>query len=101
MEILQLFPLAALEDILGIAIGGLIVAGIPIVAIFTAHQRKMAEIVRQQPQVDGRVAQQIDLLQAQINELKALVQEHIIRTDGPVGLATAQPPSIEDRLKQS
>lgn len=75
-----------------------LVFGIPIVAILTHHQRKMAELMRQQPQVDVNLARQLDAMQAQINELRGLVQDNIIRNDAPPATLPQTPPSIENRL---
>ena len=80
----------------------LVVFSVPIIAILTAHQRKMAELMRSQPQHDLRAQQQIDLMQAQINDLRNQLHEHIVRTDAPPMTARPQSPppvtEIEQRL---
>ncbi|MBS1714352.1 MAG: hypothetical protein JST30_08445 [Armatimonadetes bacterium] len=73
------------------------VFSIPIVAILTSHQRKMAELVRSQPQQDVRSRQQLDMMQAQINDLRNQLHEHIVRTDGPpLSAAPQAPPPVSD-----
>lgn len=79
---------------------------IPIVAILTSHQRKMAEIIH------GRNAQtppqgvpasnpEIAALRAEVYELKQMVQSQLIAMDSLQSARQATPPpapSIEQRL---
>ena len=83
--------------------GMILVFGIPIIAILTAHQRKMAELIHGQNrgnQADPMVQRQLDMMQSQIGELRGMMQELIITSDGPA-LQTQVPPipaSLEERL---
>ncbi len=72
--------------------------GIPIIAILTSHQRKMAEILRQNPQNDLNQQRQFEYLQVQINELKALVQDNIIRNDTMRAMPPVPNQDLEKRL---
>ncbi len=71
------------ESFFGIMIGFGLVVVVPIVAILTSHQRKMAELmarrnVVEQSQTDhARIAQ----LEAELYELKQIVNSHIIAED--------------------
>jgi len=94
------------EAFMGMGIGFFLVVVIPIVGILTHHQRKMAELMRgQQGQpADLRTQQQLEVMQSQINELKGLIQDHIIRNDSPSISMHQTPPTppatIEQRLNQ-
>lgn len=72
-----------------IPIGLLVV--VPVVAILAGHQRKMAEIIhnsrnnqqnQQIPHLEAKVAQ----LEAEVRELRGLVQDGIIRADDTAAL---------------
>ena len=81
----------------------LMVFGIPIVAILTAHQRKMAELIHSQNRPvtgDLHTQRQLEVMQSQISELRGMIQEHIINNDPVRTTSTAPPPSptIEQRL---
>lgn len=67
-------------------IGFGLVVGLPLTAILTHHQRKMAEMLHRQRQEQGQVqspdsARRIQQLEAEIFELKQALQSHIIATD--------------------
>lgn len=72
---------------------------IPIIAILTAHQRKMAEIYAQQGlrQHDPEIA----ALRQEVHELKTLIHQQAIAMDnlasGRVGIPPSAP-SVVDRL---
>ena len=90
--------LTSAQDTIGI-IGVVIVAfSVPIIAILTRHQRHMAEILhRNQSQNDNdQLHQQMAAMQAQITDLRMMVQEHIINNDQS-SMTTA---SVEQRLNQ-
>jgi|GEM_PF-1255226 len=89
----ELIPLAAI----------MMMFGIPIVAILTGHQRKMAELIHGQNKpaiVDLNAQRQLDLMQAQIGELRGMIQEHIINNDRAPIVSQGSPamPTIEQRL---
>ena len=94
-------PLGMDGDVMIPIIAILVVFGIPIIAILTTHQRKMTELIhRNNPQtVDPLVQQQLANMQAQIADMRSMLQEHIINNDRSVN---APPPrdSIEHRLNQ-
>lgn len=78
-------------ETLGVMIPIGLVVVLPIVAILTNHQRKMAEIIhnsknaqqnQQMPQLEAKVAQ----LEAEVRELRGLVQDGIIRADDTAAL---------------
>ena len=86
----------AVDDTIGM-IGSLVVVfSIPVVAILTHHQRKMAEIIhRSHPQqVDPHIQEQLNMMQAQMADMRSMMQEHIINRDRT---PTA---SVEQRLHQ-
>ena len=90
--------LTSAQDTIGI-IGVVIVAfSVPIIAILTRHQRHMAEILhRNQSQNDNdQLHQQMAAMQAQITDLRMMVQEHIINNDQS-SMTTG---SVEQRLNQ-
>lgn len=67
------------EDVIGLA-AVLLIFGTPIIAILTGHQRKMAELMRQQqPQVTYNPETQA--LREEIRELKQLVYQQSIAID--------------------
>ncbi len=72
---------------------------IPIIAILTGHQRKMAEIYAQQAQHQSDP--ELVALRQEIQELKALIHQQAIAMDnvtsGRVSVPTATP-QIHDRL---
>ena len=84
----------ALVAIIGVLTGFGLVVVVPVVAIFTAHQRKMAEITRG-PGPDQGLQMQVDHLQNQVNDLRSQLHEHIVRTDQPV-----TPPQMPTELEQ-
>ncbi len=72
-----------------------LIFGIPIIAILTTHQRKMAELIRrsQPQQVDPMIQQQLSSMQSQISDMRSMMQDHIINNDRP-----STPNSVEQRL---
>jgi hypothetical protein len=56
---------------------------IPIIAILTGHQRKMAELYRQDrvPVVDPRLAAENESLKRELADIKALVYQQAIAID--------------------
>ena len=92
---MQSLPFANVEDLIGIGGSMFIVLAIPIVAILTSHQRKMAELIHrnQATQVDPMVQQQLANMQAQISDMRSMLQEHIINNDRPSSTS-----SVEQRL---
>ena len=62
-----------------------IVMAIPIIAILTSHQRKMAEIHAQQGAMqrehDNQLAAQMNQLQSEVRELRELMHQQILALD--------------------
>lgn len=89
-------PLASSEEVFIPIFAILVVFGIPIIAILTAHQRRMTELIhRNQPQqVDPMVQQQLATMQAQIADMRSMMQEHIINNDR----VTTSSSTVEQRL---
>ena len=78
---------------------------IPIVAILTHHQRKMAEIIhgrgQNTPQGNPASNPEIAALRAEVYELKQMVQSQLIAMDSLQSTRQATPPpapTIEQRL---
>lgn len=98
-----LHSFAAVEEIVPV-VGMVLIFGLPIIAVLTSHQRKMTELMRGGNQnVDIGVQRQLEVMQAQINDLRGMIQEHIIKTDQTSSLTQTPPPapmptSIEQRL---
>jgi TolA-binding protein len=89
-------PVAGIDDAIGAGGIALIMFSVPIIAILTSHQRKMAEIMRRgqpQTQVDPLIQQQLASMQAQISDMRSMMQEHIINND-----RTPVVNSVEQRL---
>ncbi|MBL8088302.1 MAG: hypothetical protein JNM85_09585 [Chthonomonas sp.] len=80
----------------------LLMFGIPIVAILTNHQRRMAEIVARQHQIQGQPqahSPEIQMLRSEISELKDLVRQQMIMIDGIRTSTTASIEPIREDLK--
>jgi hypothetical protein len=88
-------PLADIPEVLIPLTAVALVFGIPIIAILTTHQRKMAELIhRNQPQqVDPMIQQQLASMQSQISDMRSMMQDHIINND-----RQSTPNSVEQRL---
>jgi len=76
-----------------------IVASVPITAILTYHQRKMAEIIHRsgEPQLAGEIAN----LRGDIAQLKQLVHQQMIALDSSTN--SSRPPvevPLQKRLEQ-
>ena len=71
------------EAFFGMMIGFGLVVVLPITAILTSHQRKMAELMARRPQNESNQADQarITRLESELYELKQMLQGHIIATD--------------------
>jgi hypothetical protein len=89
----DLVPLAAIT----------LIFGIPIVAILTAHQRKMAELLNRPPQGQAMNNPEVSQLRYEVSELKQRMdQQTIILDDLRSHLISAKPPEepLQDRLQQ-
>ena len=75
--------------------------GIPIAAILTSHQRKMAELIHGKQ--DGHAVNQtllaeVQALRAEVHALRGQVNEQAIIVDDLRPLARQSPPPLENRL---
>lgn len=73
----------------------LLVFGIPIIAILTSHQRKMAQIFHENARQAGTVVSETQMLREEIRELKTLVHQQAIALDN-----LARPLPTETRLQE-
>lgn len=79
-----------LEDLLGVLIG-LVALLIPIVAILTRHQQRMAELLRgSQPQLQN---DQVEQLRREISDLRQVVHQQTIALDS-ASSGRLQPPTV-------
>jgi len=84
-----------------LAIGVPIIAlMIPIVAILTAHQRKMAEIVHGRTNEGGSQEAEITALRSEVAQLKQLMHQQAIALDSmngeaKIAVSSQSPPPIE------
>lgn len=91
---------AAVEEIVPV-VGMVLIFGLPIIAVLTSHQRKMTEIMRGSNQNDFGVQRQLEVMQAQINDLRGMIQEHIIKNDQTASLTQTPPPApVQPNLEQ-
>jgi hypothetical protein len=73
-----------LGELFGMLVAFGLMVGLPMTAILTSHQRKMAEMLHRQRQEQGLApdaARKIQQLEAEVFELKQTLQGHIIATD--------------------
>jgi uncharacterized protein YlxW (UPF0749 family) len=92
------------EDIVKI-LGVLLVFGIPIIAILTEHQRKMAQLIHRSSRRDETRASEITALQNEVKELRERVNMLMIAQDDQRARLTtssttppAIPNEVQDRL---
>lgn len=74
-----------MDDVLPFVMGAITLC-IPIVAILTHHQRKMAEIIHSRHQAAPELLAQIEYLRREVGELRQVVYQHVIATDGQSAL---------------
>jgi hypothetical protein len=72
---------------------------IPIVAILTKHQQKMAEILHAQGQQNPHLAEQVEALRHEVAQLKQIVHQQTIVLDS-VFPASAPAKTVESDLGQ-
>ncbi len=69
---------------------------IPIIAILTHHQRKMAEIYAGRNQADStQLHAEVARLREEVRELRATVHEQMIALDGVSQLTSSTPPPAD------
>lgn len=55
---------------------------IPIVAIMSAHQHRMASLINRQPDYSPQLVGEVESLRREVQELKQLVHQQLIAMDG-------------------
>lgn len=83
----------ALAPILGM----LVVFSIPLIAILTSHQRKMAELLHRGQENDRYIAE-IHALRREVDELKSLVRRQTQMIETSSTRASVQDSEIQQRL---
>lgn len=77
----------------------LIIFMIPIIAILTSHQQKMARIMHEsRPQVDPN---EIAALRQEVRELKELIHTQMLALDSVTTRTPAMPADVRERLKNA
>jgi len=88
-------PLAAIEDVLPFFIP-IVIFMIPIIAILTSHQRKMAELLHGSRQ-NNLPSPEVEMLRREVQELKQIVHQQTIAIDN---LKQLPPGVVRDRLTE-
>ncbi len=92
---------ASFGEVLPAVIVPVIIFMIPIVAILTKHQQKMAELIHGKGGSGGN--QEVDALRREIAELKHLVHQQTLMLDEVVGnsrqLQSSTPPAMPERFE--
>ncbi|MGI8923099.1 MAG: hypothetical protein ACR2HJ_03505 [Fimbriimonadales bacterium] len=68
-------------DIIALFTGFGLVVVLPLVAIMLSHQRKMATLIHGDQAHNSRLAERIDRLQIEVEELRGLVTDQVLRID--------------------
>src|SRR5690242_8055401 len=99
IDLMKALPLASIADDLVPLLGVMFVFSIPLVAILTSHQRKMAELVRKNNE-DPRLLHEVEALKLQVHQLRHQADDLTVRPDSsPVTVPPPPPPySVEQRL---
>lgn len=83
---------------------GVIVFMIPIIAILTSHQQKMARILRETQGATDPHRDEIAALRQEVRELRDIVQRQVIAMDSMMSRSATPPPTpqrLEDRVGES
>jgi hypothetical protein len=88
-------PLAAIEDVLPFFIP-IVIFMIPIIAILTSHQRKMAELLHGSRQ-NNLPSPEVEMLRREVQELKQIVHQQTIAIDNLKQLPSGV---VRDRLTE-
>ena len=91
-----MYLLADIGDVLPILIP-IIVVMIPIVAILTKHQQRMAEIIHQRRD-ETTLYPQVEALRGEIRELRTLLHQHTINMDN---LLATRATANEDEVRKN
>ena len=90
------------EDIIGLIIGFGLVVVVPLVAILTAHQRRMVELIHKvhEPVQSDQVLARLDAMQRQMNEMRDRQNEILLQVhERPQLQSPPSSPSVEERIK--
>ena len=94
----SLFADTGIESILGILTGFFLVVVVPLVAMLLAHQRRMAEFIHRQSNLDRNP--QIDRLEGEVKELKERINHLIIQAEDKRALQErVGPPKLPEQLR--
>jgi cell division protein FtsB len=88
------------EDVVKV-LAVLLIFGIPIIAILTEHQRKMAQLIHKNSRRDETQNAELARLQEEVRELRERVNQLVIAQDDRSSLHTTPPQipnEIQDRL---
>ncbi|MBS1706136.1 MAG: hypothetical protein JST40_09700 [Armatimonadetes bacterium] len=88
MNLLADFEPALLIPILTVAL----IFGIPIIAILTAHQRKMAELMHGNPANNNHLIGEVQALRHEVQQLKEMLHTQMLANDRP---ALSVPPPVQ------
>ena len=98
---IRLFPVAGLiEDALVPLVALVVIFGIPIVAILTKHQQKMALIFRNDQQAQVPQQPEIEALRQEVSELKGLVNRLAISMDDMAASQRQSPPAAPADIRE-
>ncbi len=84
-----------LVPIVAIVIGGLIA----IVTMMTNHQRKMAELLRQDFQQQPGLVDEIRAMRSEMSELKDRVNQQTLMLESRPASRPANPPEVSERIR--
>ncbi|MBA3726240.1 MAG: hypothetical protein H0W86_07240 [Armatimonadetes bacterium] len=70
-----------IESVIGVLTGFGLVVVVPLVAIMLAHQRRMAALIHGDQGQNSKLAERIDRLQVEVEELRGLVTDQVLRID--------------------
>ena len=87
-----------MEGILGLAIGFGICVVIPLVAILVSHQQKMTRLLSGDQAQNQALVEKLNQMQAEITELRALVNDQVLQVDDRRRIAGFSQPE-ENRLR--
>lgn len=70
-----------IESVIGVLTGFGLVVVVPLVAILLAHQRRMAALIHGDQGQNPKLAERIDRLQVEVEQLRGLVTDQVLRID--------------------
>lgn len=91
-------------EVIAPMIMGVIVFMIPIIAILTSHQQKMARIMRENQGANNPHGNEIAALRQEVRELRDIVQRQVIAMDSMMTRPATPPPApqgLDERMSES